>query len=122
MKRLNIFKPSDFERTVMATSLSELRADLNKFEASDRANKILNEWLKENSVRVTGQKNISNGMTYSTTFQKSDTHTALLICIEPIKKCEHKEAVYVESHPNKTWFECRDCGKALKPKGWEEEK
>lgn len=125
MKPLNIFKMEDFNEeylTALAQNHSNYTATKN---IAERANEILNQYLEKNGVRVSGERFNSIWDLHEMIVGKpklADTHQALLINIEEIKKCEHKEAVYVESHPNKTWFECRDCGKALKPKGWEEEK
>lgn len=50
--------------------------------------------------------------------EPSDTHRALLVCIEEIEKpkCEH--ACEGSNVSNNRYF-CYKCGKELKPTGWE---
>lgn len=109
MKSLkNLFKPEDFSYTENEIS--------NRI--SDLAQQVLNKFIEENGVKVYGIELSGEHKTMKTYKQRSDTHSAILLNIQPLKQCEHKEAVYVEDQ-DKTWFKCRDCGKPVKAKGWE---
>jgi len=51
-----------------------------------------------------------------------NTHKALLIAIEPIEKCSHRDAVYVPPDSASVpsgWF-CKSCRAKVKPKEFEE--
>lgn len=107
MKSLkNLFKSEDFDGTGHCSKT-----------CAEIAQKILDQFIKENGVKVTGYKGSLGFMWGSYGFHR-DTHSAILLDIQPLKQCEHKEAVYVEDQ-DKTWFKCRDCGKPVKAKGWE---
>lgn len=94
---------------------------LTPFGMAHRSQEILDKFIEENGVKVYG--NISSNSFYKDVWsnhfdEKEDTHSAILLDIQPLKQCEHKEAVYVEDQ-DKTRFKCRDCGKPVKAKGWE---
>lgn len=83
------------------------------------AQRALDQHIEENGVKVWGIELAGEHKTMNTYKQRSDTHSAILIDIQPLKECEHKEAVYVENKNRESWFECEDCGKPVKAKGWD---
>lgn len=116
MKPLNIFKPEMFRP--------------NRFDSVDsfvnQANEILNQWLKENGVRVSGRRFEGvwemNQMMFDQP-KPNDTHKALLINIEPIKECEHEPRLDFRSYeydPNESPIitNCKKCKVQMKAK-WE---
>lgn len=109
MSRLEIFKPSDFKWTAHGVAITET------------ANRILNEYIEKNGRVVYAFEDYYG---WSDDLNKSPkiTNTAILICIEPIKKkCEMHE-------PDKTKFmdidifssTCKHCGIKLEPSEWKE--
>lgn len=114
MSKLDIYKPSDFEKAYAATSYTTLKMPVGIDECAEIANRILNEFIEKNGKVVYGTKGWYPEMS------DYDTHHAILICIEPIKKkcTEHIPDV------NKTtvlggYSECSNCGVKLKSE-WKE--
>lgn len=114
MKTLkNLFTSEDFSRgdNLVGTQY-----------AADKAQLILDQFIEENGVKVTGW--VKDGLFGFSNKKDSispnyDNRSAILICIEPIKQCEHRTAVYVQNKNRESWFECISCGKPVKAKGWE---
>lgn len=87
--KLNIFKHSDFVINKMPVA----EHNISVRSATDIANKKLNEWIEKNGIKVFGQQGVYSDNNNCLT----DTHQALLICIEelPKKECEHEmEIIY----------------------------
>lgn len=80
-------------------------------------NKVVNQFIEENGVKVYARGNNYNAYAWTNHQLTEDTHSAILIDIQPLKQCEHKEAIF--DNLNGTWFKCRNCGKPVKAKGWE---
>lgn len=81
MKKLEIFKPEDFQSHNGAKFTAQLDAEI--------ANEILNKWLEQNGVKVHGYKSEAFNEQINSWYVSDEvafTHTALLICIEPIQK------------------------------------
>lgn len=120
MNKLNIFKESDF---FLLPCFSVKNRQLDGAESAKRCNEILNEYIEKNGVKVSGSR--FDGIWEVDEMivgqhKPSDTHTAILINIEPIKKkcTEHIPDV------NKTtvlggYSECSNCGVKLKSE-WKE--
>lgn len=95
----------------------------DKDVAAKIAQKILDQFIEENGVKVYGWP-ASKGKTIwnpdRTCFDDNPTWQALIFDIEdiPEEQCEHKEAI-CDEFGDKTRFKCRDCGKPVKAKGWE---
>lgn len=108
------FKPEDFDDHALSHTV----------ELAERANRILYEWLEKNGVRVYGlpyQANCSTG--FHEIKSKYDTHQAILINIEEIKRvpCEHEpswDAFGIVGPLVQTYYKCSKCGVRLRAK-WE---
>ena len=101
----NLFKPDSFK-------------NVEPKETWEFAQRILDQFIEENGVKLHGFY-CKNGPTGAwTTSIVASTHTGILLDIQPLKQCEHREAVYVEDQ-KETWFKCRDCGKPVKAVKWE---
>lgn len=96
------------------------------------ANELFQKWLAKQTV-VYCELLKESGLTDqhgpgwlcaepSTRWTKKATHKARLVCIEEIKKCEHKRAGHIYSHAERDYlgFLCMDCNAKLKPITWEE--
>jgi hypothetical protein len=98
-------------------SPEDFMGDLSFFAAekvADHANKI----LEERCVRVYGYKGIKVGFIMGVEYlEDMDTHESLMLPPWEIKKKECVEHSPQEILINGSW-ECRACGKKLKPK-WE---
>jgi hypothetical protein len=122
------FKPEDFEQEHHGGFGKDF---VSIKEASKIASSLFDKWLSEQKI-VYGTKYPDNSMG-AWTYQKfeetgcnPDTHTARLVCIEPIVKCEHSaEKVsltnYVQTD-NSTrtvgHYSC-SCGVRVRPKAYE---
>ncbi len=102
------FKPEDFEQAFFETFAE-------KHNASYIAQKIFDKWLSEQKV-VYGQP----PEFYDWTVDKcpTDTHTARIICIEPIVKCDHPKEKVQEYFPEDHNYRC-ECGQRVRPKAYE---
>lgn len=116
-----VFKPEMFEVEYIATSISSIKRDTDKYESAKSAQKAFDEWLEKQTV-VFGF-GASDGWGWRTDSRNGETKKAYVVCIEEIKKCEHKEVASYANYLGNTFsfgFECKDCNKQLKPKnGWE---
>lgn len=121
MKSLkNLFEPRMFTEVFAATSHSQLTKSMDdNFKIAVKAQQILDKYIEENGVKVYGYKANHGWMFDDRICEEASTHTGIVLDIQPLKQCEHKEAVYVENKNRESWFECRDCGKPVKAKGWE---
>lgn len=97
--------------------------------------RIIDEWFEENIkgkyvvdegelVRVTcSLKGETTWVWEQGYFSDDHTHQAYLIhsSIEEIKPCEHDDVVMMNANafPTVRWYQCLECGKKLKPTGWE---
>lgn len=114
MKKLEIFKPDDFDVRITAAAYS-----------SEVANQKLNEWLEKQQVVYSGWHSHLGGKLTTDTWWTSysdetkATHKALLINIEEIEKelCKHEIIEYtantIKSIPITTVY-CGLCGIKLK--------
>lgn len=136
--KLDIFYPEDFistkDRVVTSDREShEVLKDWQRDFAAKTANAKLNEWLEKNAKKVIGNPEI---FIWDKPPQRvpTDTHQALLVCIEPIESCKHpKEKVSskilipdgwrgdFKDPMYSTWFAC-ECGVIVQPKDFEEVK
>ena len=120
-----VFKPEMFEEVYAATSIHELKRDMDKYKSSEIAQKAFDEWLeKQPAVFGFGAY---DGWGWRTDSRNGETQKAYVVCIEPIRECEHKriETRYPLERGGLNYtiekFYCLDCNKELKPKnGWEE--
>jgi hypothetical protein len=108
--KLEIFKPEMFDDLYMGFNVVTLT------KIANMSNKILNDYLEANAVKVSGIRNHDVWVFDEMICKQAkphDTHQALLICIEPIeKKCEVHE-------PKESGFHsCKHCGVKLAQK-WE---
>lgn len=80
------------------------------------ANELFTGWL-ESQPKVYGQNiDKKDFWSFSRSEESFDTHTARLVCVEPIEKkeCDHLPDHYDEYGRKPI---CR-CGKVLEPTGW----
>lgn len=109
-----VFKPEMFEVEYIATSISSIKRDTDKYESAKSAQKAFDEWLEKQTV-VWGF-GASDGWGWRTDSRNGETKKAYVVCIEEIKECEHTNIKFEFD-----LFKCKDCNKQLKPKnGWEE--
>lgn len=90
-------------------------------DAASRAQSILNQALKDCAVEVFGAlERPKDEYHWSPHKIAQDTHKALIICVEPIKECEHEKFVVKEFNGPQAIcrYECVECGKELIPTGW----
>jgi hypothetical protein len=110
---VNFFKLEDFERIAVENSAS-LRWHIAE---------IANEKLKSEAKVVYGLESVTlSDMYFSSSRDDADTHKALLICIEEIKKaeCEHSVVVIELGDANgANRHKCGMCEKTLVPTGWQ---
>ncbi len=120
MENIKFFKPTDFGQGSCATLKLELYYD-NPYEVANKANAL----LQERGVRVTGTWD--NGrhictVPFGAILGATDTHQALLVCIEEIEKkdCVHEPESYFDSRFGVYYGtpKCKHCGLLLTPK-WE---
>lgn len=112
------FKPEDFE--LDKDRIKEI--NMNALWAAQCANAKLEKYIKEHGKIIYGYSSRSGLLVLDTNLGKADTHQAILINIEPIKKCEHtREKI------GATWndrdilpnYQCT-CGAKVRPTSFEE--
>jgi len=118
MKKLEIFKPEDFNSVYSAPAAANSTGVMALI-----ANEILNQWLSQ-QTKVTGEYSESmfgKGVhQWNAMLHAKDTHQAILINIHPIEKepCKH-EPKFTEGNGFGASIvlgnnECRFCGIKLK--------
>lgn len=82
---------------------------------STESQSIFEEWLKKNGKAVYASLDI-NGHFWSMTKHTTDSHQALLVCIEEIEKkpCEHKNWRDQMGRDMRR-YSCEDCGAKIRP-------
>lgn len=120
-----IFKPDNFMYYTTPESQDPLPGPER---LARKAQSIFEEWLLQNGKIVYGEYAKMHLKTEIKPFYRyfgehrehsSLTHKALLVCIELIKECEHKN--YSINHEGtkafitRSWLKCEDCGAKLKP-------
>lgn len=104
--KLSYFKPSDFElKSFLGKSIQEQFCDQANAKLEREAVKLYIYKDKETKQYVGSETKIS-----------TDTHTAYLINIQPIKECEHKPMPNTIADLNN--IKCSRCGIDLEPTGW----
>lgn len=79
------------------------------------AQKAFDEWLEKQTV-VYGY-GANDGWGWRNDSTNGETKKAYVVCIEPIRKCEHKRVAARVTDVMS--YYCLDCNKELKPKnGW----
>ena len=109
------FKPEDFES-------ERIGFEMELEECAKLANAKFKEWVE--SQEMVYQK---DGHKDWLPIVHDATHTARIFDIKPIEtECEHQNTrshldKILTSHPPQNVYEyyCMDCGKKLKPTGWE---
>lgn len=105
MSKLEIFYPTHFEKIYCHEDIAEI------------ANRILQEYVEKNGVKVLAYKDF-HGWWANQLSSPIETHSAILIQIEPIKKkCEHR-VDFVGNHEAEI-YKCYKCGVKLKAE-WKE--
>lgn len=120
-----LFKPEDFEKSFLEYyTIRGIQKAITVDDAVRIAQNILNQALKHHAVEVFGYELSKDGThrNWGTERDDYDTHKALLICLEPIKECEHKFVISILENegqvPHHTGYRCNDCGVELFPTGF----
>lgn len=126
-----IFHPGDFKPILDLFDRNQVVAP--EYKAAEIAQSIFDEWLKRATVVYGQAEGRGNPEQYDWAKNQisSDTHKALLICIEPIKpKCEKHEPLFLGNEMrydfNNQKFgvifstDCKHCGQQIEPAGWKE--
>ena len=94
-------------------------------EDAEKAQELFEKWLKENGKVVYGSVTEVNGLHFYGEPSKNklapDTHKAIIICVESLETCEHKNVKTRQSQVSyQIVYSCSDCGKELVPTGFKE--